>query len=158
MLWCIDVDISRAYYPRTISSHHLLPSSPSTSVIPLSHHIPLPHRGAVPVCSITYNILPSCHFLFHILSLHSTIDITPLYVIIPLGGEGKKRPVLDAVHDRDTGKMRIRVNDGREINTTNGAVVEIALADVGIVLFNPRTMVRHVNKFVSQCCSLVSCS
>ena len=52
----------------------------------------------------------------------------------------KKRPVLDAIHDRDTGKMRVRVNDGREINVAN-SIVEIALANVGMVLFNPKLMV-----------------
>lgn len=54
----------------------------------------------------------------------------------------KARPVLDAIHERDTGNLRIRVNDGREISATGGASVEIALVDVGVVLFNPKTMVR----------------
>lgn len=138
--------------PCTISSHHLLPTGNSIQsnrfirgyIIPLSHH------GAVPLCSNTYRIVafyltvPSYHFIVKSNTVPLCHTIFPYHpTVIPLGGEGKKRPVLDAIHDRDTGKMRVRVNDGREISTTNGAVVEIALTDIGIVLFNPRIMVRQ---------------
>lgn len=59
------------------------------------------------------------------------------------GGEGSKktRSVLDAVHERETGKLRVRVNDGREVAATRGAAVEIALTNIGVVLFNPKIMV-----------------
>lgn len=56
------------------------------------------------------------------------------------------RPVLDAVHERDEGNLRIRVNDGRQITATAGAAVEIALTNIGVVLFNPKTMVRKLHR------------
>lgn len=53
------------------------------------------------------------------------------------------RPVLDVVHERETGKLRVRVNDGRLVETTRSAV-EINLNDVGAVLFNPKVQVCMV--------------
>ncbi|CAM9895073.1 unnamed protein product, partial [Ectocarpus sp. 8 AP-2014] len=63
-------------------------------------------------------------------------------VVVPDEGEDAKkaRPVLDAIHERATGNLRVRVNDGREMNTTESAAVDIAITNVGVVLFNPRTM------------------
>lgn len=62
----------------------------------------------------------------------------------------KSRPVLDAIHERATGKLRVRVNDGRDMNTTESAAVDIAITNVGVVLFNPRTMVREEKSKKSQ--------
>ncbi|CAN0406607.1 unnamed protein product, partial [Ectocarpus sp. 12 AP-2014] len=63
-------------------------------------------------------------------------------VVVPDEGEDAKkaRPVLDAIHERATGKLRVRVNDGREMSTTESAAVDIAITNIGVVLFNPRTM------------------
>lgn len=55
------------------------------------------------------------------------------------------RPVLDAIHERDTGKIRVAVNDGRVATATRSAV-EVVLPSVGAVLFNPRMQV------ISSCC------
>lgn len=70
-------------------------------------------------------------------------------VVIPNEGEDAKklRPVLDAIHERSTGNLRVRVNDGREITAagTTGATgtsaVDVALTHIGVVLFNPKTVV-----------------
>ncbi|CAM9822041.1 unnamed protein product [Ectocarpus fasciculatus] len=65
-------------------------------------------------------------------------------VVVPEEGEDAKkaRPVLDAIHERSTGKLRVRVNDGREMNATESAAVDIAITNIGVVLFNPRTMAK----------------
>ncbi|CAM9716472.1 unnamed protein product, partial [Sphacelaria rigidula] len=47
------------------------------------------------------------------------------------------RQVLDCVHERGTGKLRVRVNDGRVIKAIRSAV-EIVLVDIGPVVFNPK--------------------
>ncbi|CAM9806300.1 unnamed protein product [Scytosiphon promiscuus] len=59
------------------------------------------------------------------------------------GEDAKKlRPVLDVIHERSTGKLRVRVNDGREITAKESSAVDIALTHVGVVLFNPKTMAK----------------
>ena len=68
----------------------------------------------------------------------------------PPSTENKSRPVLDAIHERATGNLRIRVNDGREIGATRSAAVDIAIANIGVVLFNPKTMVSiHISYYAS---------
>lgn len=59
------------------------------------------------------------------------------------------RPVLDVVHERETGKLRVRVNDGRLVETTRSAV-EINLNDVGAVLFNPKVQAKGHHLYTLQ--------
>lgn len=68
-------------------------------------------------------------------------------MVVPTEGEEAKklRPVLDAIHERSTGNLRVRVNDGREITATatgaSPSAVDVALANIGVVLFYPKTVV-----------------
>lgn len=66
-----------------------------------------------------------------------------LIVTVPSEGENAKklRPVLDAIHERSTGNLRVRVNDGREMTATGTSVVDVAITHIGVVLFNPKTVV-----------------
>lgn len=67
----------------------------------------------------------------------------PFSCAVPAEGESHRvRPVLDAIHDRDTGKVRVGVNDGRVATATRSAV-EVVLSGIGAVLFNPRTQVSY---------------
>lgn len=68
-------------------------------------------------------------------------------MVVPSEGEDAKklRPVLDAIHERSTGNLRVRVNDGREITAAatgaSPSAVDVALANIGVVLFYPKTVV-----------------
>ncbi|CAM9689940.1 unnamed protein product [Pylaiella littoralis] len=54
----------------------------------------------------------------------------------------KLRPVVDAIHNRSTGKLRVQVNDGRKLIAEENAAVNIPLVNVGVALFNPKTMAK----------------
>eukprot|EP00903_Cladosiphon_okamuranus_P014240 g13229.t1 len=77
---------------------------------------------------------------------HFKFVFTLVGVVVPTEGEDAKklRPVLDAIHDRSSGNLRVRVNDGREITATatgaSPSAVEVALNNIGVVLFNPKTV------------------
>lgn len=70
-----------------------------------------------------------------------------LFLFLSLAADGvagdHNRPVLDVVHERETGKLRVKMNDGRVVHATRSAV-EISLADIGAVLFNPKVQVHYV--------------
>lgn len=73
---------------------------------------------------------------------------------VPSEGEDAKklRPVLDAIHERSTGNLRVRVNDGRDITATATAAspsaVDVALTHIGVVLFYPKMVVSSASVFV----------
>lgn len=92
-----------------------------------------------------------------IANLSLTISLLFVVVVPDAGEEAKKlRPVLDAIHERSTGNLRVRVNDGREITATATDAVDVSLAHIGVVLFYPKTVVSAVPFFFvrmifSQC-------
>lgn len=64
-------------------------------------------------------------------------------VVVPTEGEDSKklRPVLDAIHERATGKLTVRCNDGRQIKAEDSNAVDVAITHIGVVLFYPKTVV-----------------
>ena len=80
-------------------------------------------------------------FLLLLLALVACLCFFASDPLDPPSKDKKSRPVLDAIHERTTGNLRMRVNDGREIGATRSAAVEIAISNIGVVLFNPKTMV-----------------